>query len=566
MYLTTLPMTARRVLGTVAGILVVLALGASTAWAAGGPPLTCSIYTGERYRDCQRAIHLTANTGGGKGSTTYVWTFSGPASPTTSTSQSQAVTYSAAGGPFSVSVHVTDKSGECTAATNVTVTGGGTNNPPVANPDSYNATQGTLLSVGAPGVLGNDTDETPATLTAVLQATTTKGTLTPNANGSFTYNYTGTGTLPTTDTFTYKAREGQTPFQLSNTATVTITISAASANGSPVGRGDTYATPVGTTLNVAASRISGVLYNDFDTDSLGKPIPDSASTLTAQLVSNPINGNLTLNLDGSFSYTPNTSLSDNANDSFTYKARDPNGNLSSVTKVNINILSKQTDFKILMNYELGMHCTGFEFAYCCVLPPYNSILAQVVKPQPAGTPVHGDDFPRLLSGDPNNVDGLGRPTVVRDAELDGSGNFTKYYLEYYHDAQPRHEGQGKVQTSTLISNVEGNSMFYTSTKYDSAAVDANGKLVKGTYEGAYGVVKGNGNFNDPSDNYANGWLNHFYIYSDLEGSNPAHTSLEANKIRLGVTNGPWVWCIRPTWVRRCSRWVRRVRPAVSTTC
>ena len=52
-----------------------------------------------------------------------------------------------------------------------------------------------------------------------------------------------------------------------------------------------------------------------------------------------------------------------------------------MTKVNINILSKQTDFKIMMNYELGMHCTGFEFAYCCVLPPYNSILAQVVKPE-----------------------------------------------------------------------------------------------------------------------------------------------------------------------------------------
>ena len=38
-------------------------------------------------------------------------------------------------------------------------------------------------------------------------------------------------------------------------------------------------------------------------------------------------------------------------------------------------------FNILMNYELGMHCTGFEFSYCCVLPPYNSILAQVVKTQ-----------------------------------------------------------------------------------------------------------------------------------------------------------------------------------------
>ena len=49
--------------------------------------------------------------------------------------------------------------------------------------------------------------------------------------------------------------------------------------------------------------------------------------------------------------------------------------------VNIHITSDQPDFKIMMNYELGMHCTGFEFSYCCVLPPYNSILAQVVKPQ-----------------------------------------------------------------------------------------------------------------------------------------------------------------------------------------
>ena len=328
-------------------------------------------------------------------------------------------------------------------------------------------------------MLGNDTDETPATLTAVLQATTTKGTLNLNSNGSFTYNYTGTGSLPTTDSFTYKAREGQTPFQLSNTATVTINIAPGGVTGgTPVGRGDTYATPVGTPLNVTASRVSGVLYNDFDTNSNGDPIGNTG--LTAQLVSGPTNAaSFTLNADGSFNYTPNTSLSDNDNDSFTYKASDGT-NLSAVTKVNIAILSKQTDFKIMMNYELGMHCTGFEFAYCCVLPPYNSILAQVVKPQPAGDPVTGGDFPRLLEGDPNNTDGLGRPTVVRDAQLDGTGKFKKYFLEYYHDAQPRHEGQGKPQTSTLISDVEGNSLFYHSTLYDSAAPDADNKLVYGS--------------------------------------------------------------------------------------
>jgi VCBS repeat-containing protein len=542
MSITTFIRTARNVLVLAAGAAVMLALGASTAWAAagGGGALTCSISPANGSTTVGTPITFTAVTQNAKGTVTYSWTFVG-GSPTASTSASQAVTYSSTG-TFNVSLNVTTtRSGNCSTSTAVTVTSGSTNHAPTANNDSYNATSGTQLSVAAPGVLGNDTDpDAGDTLTAVLQTTTTKGTLTLNSNGSFTYNYTGTGTLPTTDTFTYKAQDNHGA--LSSAATVTITISAATAYGKPVGRGDAYATPVGTTLTVQASRVSGVLYNDYDTDpTTGANIGNAG--LTAQLVSGPANGSLNLNSDGSFTYTPSSTLGDNANDSFTYQARDAQGNLSASTKVNINILSKQVDFKIFMNYELGMHCTGFEFAYCCVLPPYNSILAQVVKPQTT-TLTTGADFPRLLAGDPNNVDVLGRPTVVRDPSLDGSGNFNKYYLEYYHDAQPRREGQGKVQTSTLISNVENNSMYYSSTKYDSAAVDSNtGKLVTGMYDGAYGVVKGDGSFSTPctgglpagcTDNYANGWLNHLYIYSGLEGDNPNNSSLEADKVRLGV--------------------------------
>ena len=67
-------------------------------------------------------------------------------------------------------------------------------------------------------------------------------------------------------------------------------------------------------------------------------------------------------------------------------------------------------------YTKLLRCTGFEFAYCCVLPPYNSILAQVVKTEKTAT------FPRVLDADPNNgLDALGRPTVVRDPVLSGSG-------------------------------------------------------------------------------------------------------------------------------------------------
>ena len=47
---------------------------------------------------------------------------------------------------------------------------------------------------------------------------------------------------------------------------------------------------------------------------------------------------------------------------------------------------------------------------------------------------------------------------------------------------------------------------------------------------------GNSSYADPEDNYANAWLNHLYIYADLEGSNPKNTSAEKDKIRLGLRN------------------------------
>ena len=105
---------------------------------------------------------------------------------------------------------------------------------------------------------------------------------------------------------------------------------------------------------------------------------------------------------------------------------------------NVGPTQPKNDFNILMNYELGMHCTGFEFSYCCVLPPYNSILAQVVKTQNGNV-----SFPMLLEADPRlGLDFLGRPTVLRDPELDAKGNFKKYVLRYWHEAQPRNDGRG----------------------------------------------------------------------------------------------------------------------------
>ena len=62
------------------------------------------------------------------------------------------------------------------------------NRPPVAVGDAYTTLEDTVLTVAAPGVLGNDSDPEGNPITAQLVTGPTRGTLTLNANGSFTYN------------------------------------------------------------------------------------------------------------------------------------------------------------------------------------------------------------------------------------------------------------------------------------------------------------------------------------------------------------------------------------------
>ena len=82
----------------------------------------------------------------------------------------------------------------------------------------------------------------------------------------------------------------------------------------------TLSVDAGTTLVVNAAH--GVLANDSDPD---------GQTLTAVLVSGPAQGQLTLNADGSFSYTPCADFS--GTDKFTYMASDGRGGTAMATVI-----------------------------------------------------------------------------------------------------------------------------------------------------------------------------------------------------------------------------------------
>ncbi len=105
------------------------------------------------------------------------------------------------------------------ATVTISITTTAVNHPPVANNDNYSTVVNTALTVGAPGILANDTDPDGDNLTAVLVSSPTNGTLNLNTNGGF--SYTPTNNYIGTDSFTYIASDGSTN---SNPATVTITV------------------------------------------------------------------------------------------------------------------------------------------------------------------------------------------------------------------------------------------------------------------------------------------------------------------------------------------------------
>lgn len=174
-----------------------------------------------------------------------------------------------------------------------------TANLPVANNDAYQVDANTTLN--ASSVLANDSDADGDIINQViLNSSVSHGTLNLSTDGSFTYtpdtNFSGI------DSFTYFARDSANAENSAGPATVTITVGT--ANLAPV------AEPV--TINVATDTpfVGGLEGSDSEND----PLTFSAGSIA------PSNGTVSINLDGSFTYTPGPGYT--GPDSFTFKVND----------------------------------------------------------------------------------------------------------------------------------------------------------------------------------------------------------------------------------------------------
>ena len=197
------------------------------------------------------------------------------------------------------------------------------NTAPVGQSDTATTTAGQAVVLAAADLLANDTDADGNALsitgvsgavngTVVFDPTTQEITFTPDTD------YTGPAS------FTYSLSDGQGGIAQ---ATVDVTVNAAPppANTAPIATAEAYSTDEDTPLTISAS--AGVLANDIDHDN---------DPLTAALVSGPAHGTLTLNSDGSFTYTPEANY--NGPDSFSYQASDGNATTGPVT-VNLTVRS-----------------------------------------------------------------------------------------------------------------------------------------------------------------------------------------------------------------------------------
>ncbi len=194
-----------------------------------------------------------------------------------------------------------------------------TDQNPVATNDNYATETNNLLTVPVgTGVLFNDSNSGDGeALTSVLVAQATNGVVTLNTNGSFTY--TPNHDFQGTDTFTYQAKNENG--LLSNTATVSIAVTDQAPAGAA---SQSYSTETNTPLPLSAPGVLTNSSNSGDGESV-TAVPETVTTTDG--------GTVTVNSDGSTTYTP--ALNFQGTDTFTYQVENENGLLSAPATVSI---------------------------------------------------------------------------------------------------------------------------------------------------------------------------------------------------------------------------------------
>ncbi|WP_048753330.1 cadherin-like domain-containing protein, partial [Crocosphaera watsonii] len=187
------------------------------------------------------------------------------------------------------------------------------NDEPIAVDDIVITDEDTPITIN---ILDNDNDVDGSLNVDSIIITTQPNNGIVEVNNDGTVTYTPNNNYNGEDSFTYTVEDEEG--LVSNEATVNITVNA--VNDKPVANNDTVETDeeIAVTINI--------LDNDNDIDSNINP---ESIVITTQ----PTNGTLEVNNDGTVTYSPNNNY--NGEDSFTYTIEDAEGLMSNEATVNI---------------------------------------------------------------------------------------------------------------------------------------------------------------------------------------------------------------------------------------
>jgi hypothetical protein len=317
----------------------------------------------------------------------------------------------------SFDLSVTDEGGASTETATFSITVTPVNDAPtVATNDGLTLDEGASKTISASVLDVSDPDDDASALTYTVESVPANGTLrsdgtTLSSGDTFTQAAVNSGTLAyahdgsetTSDSFDFSVADDDG----AATGTTSFSISISLVNASPVASDDAYTTDEDETL-VVADAANGLFANDSDPD---------GDDLQASIVTNPSDGNLTLNGDGTFTYEPATNF--NGSDRFAYRAGDGAGGADTAA-VDLTIRAVNDTPAVTVNDTLSLD-------EAATITIQQSLLsASDVESGPANLTYQLTTAPTngtlTVSGDTLNVDG-----TFTQADING-GAFT-----YAHD-------------------------------------------------------------------------------------------------------------------------------------
>ena len=388
-------------------------------------------------------------------------------------------------GTDSFTYQVDDRNGGRTLGS-VEITVAAMNDAPIAMAETISVDEDDDVS-GDLGPRASDVDGDM--LTFSVDTDVSNGTLELNPDGSFTY--TPDADFHGTDSFSYLVDDGN-----GGTVVATVSITIDSVNDDPVITGD---------------ELLGTNEDEVLTGNLAPTAADAdGDTLVFTVATDVSNGELLLNEDGTFTYTPDGDF--NGTDSFTYQVDDGNG--GTVTgRVGI-MVAAMNDAPVAMDASVSVEEDGV----------VSGNLGLNV------TDVEGDVLTFSIDGDVSNgtleLNPDGSVSYTPDADFHGTDSFT-YLVD---------DGNGGTDTATVNITVNsvndapvaGNDEFETNE--DSQLVgnvglndfDVDGDRLTGVLESdaSNGVVRFNpdGSFTYTPDADFNGTDSFTYSVSDGNGA------------------------------------------------